>query len=76
MVVVRFFYIAFFALEVNQDLLTVLTGGWGSITVTTLRMLVLGAQVSKIRVTKIVHVIIVKDELCKKRICKYSNIIL
>ena len=45
MALVRFFLMTYCALEVNQDLLTVLTMGWGTITVTTLMMLVLGAQV-------------------------------
>ena len=39
MALVRLYWMTSNALEVNQDLLTVLTTGWGSITVTTLTML-------------------------------------
>ena len=42
MALVRLYWMTSNALEVNQDLLTVLTEGWGIITVTTLKMLVLG----------------------------------
>ena len=42
MALVKLYWMTSNAVEVNQDLLTVVTTGWGTKTVTTLNMLVLG----------------------------------
>ena len=42
MALVKLYWMTSNAVEANQDLLTVLTTGWGTITVTSLNMLVLG----------------------------------